>query len=379
MTAVAPRPRVRTVLVVDDSAFMRRVISDVVATASEEFRVVGTARDGLDALRQIHALEPDIVTLDIEMPELDGLQTLGYIMAETPRPVVMLSAAGAPGSADLTIRALELGAVDFVRKPMGPLSLDISSVREPLIGALRAAACVNLQGVSVLARPPVGTPTHDGAAPDAAAWVIVIAASTGGPRALSEIVPALPADLGAAVLIVQHMPGGFTESLAQRLDGMSALRVCEAASGMAVQQNRAYIARGGFHMRVAPGPAGPVLSLDAGPAIWGVRPAADPLFRSAVHVFGPRVVGAVLTGMGRDGAEGLRAVRDAGGQAVVQDQMTSIIYGMPQAALATAGADRVAALPDVAQALQDLLASARQADAAVQSRRAPARAPGRGP
>src|ERR1700684_3664982 len=119
MTAVAPRPRVHTVLVVDDSAFMRRVISDVVATASEEFRVVGTARDGLDALRQIHALEPDIVTLDIEMPELDGLQTLGYIMAETPRPVVMLSAAGAPGSADLAIRALELGAVDFVRKPMG--------------------------------------------------------------------------------------------------------------------------------------------------------------------------------------------------------------------------------------------------------------------
>jgi len=148
---------------------------------------------------------------------------------------------------------------------------------------------------------------------------------------------------------------------------------------MAVQQNRAYIARGGFHMRVAPGPAGPVLSLDAGPAICGVRPAADPLFRSAVHVFGPRVVGAVLTGMGRDGAEGLRAVRDAGGQAVVQDQMTSIIYGMPQAALATAGADRVAALPDVAQALQDLLASARQADAAARSRGAPGRAPGRAP
>lgn len=369
LPAVPPRQRVRTVLVVDDSAFMRRVIGDVVGTASEEFRVVGTARDGLDALRQIHALEPDIVTLDIEMPQLDGLQTLGYIMAETPRPVVMLSAAGAPGSADLTIRALELGAVDFVRKPMGPLSLDLSSVRERLIGALRAAACVNLQGVSVLARPPVGMVTGEPLAADAALWVVVIAASTGGPRALSEIVPALPADLGAAVLIVQHMPGGFTQSLAQRLDGMSTLRVCEAASGMPVQHNRVYIARGGFHMRVARGAAGPTLALDSGPAIWGVRPAADPLFRSAAQPFGSRVVGVVLTGMGRDGAEGLRAVRDAGGQAVVQDQMTSIIYGMPQAALATAGADRVVALPDVAAAVRELLESARRLDDAAQGAR----------
>jgi two-component system chemotaxis response regulator CheB len=369
LPALSPRQRVRTVLVVDDSAFMRRVISDVVASASDEFRVVGTARDGLDALRQIHALEPDIVTLDIEMPELDGLQTLGYIMAETPRPVVILSAAGAPGSADLTIRALELGAVDFVRKPMGPLSLDLSSVRERLVGALRAASCVNLQGVSVLARPPVGTPAEESLAADAATWAVVIAASTGGPRALSEIVPALPADLGAAVLIVQHMPGGFTQSLAQRLDAMSSLRVCEAASGMPVQQNRVYIARGGFHLRVTRGPAGPALTLDSGPAIWGVRPAADPLFRSAVQAFGSHVVGAVLTGMGRDGAEGLRAVRDAGGQAVVQDQMTSIIYGMPQAALATAGADRVAALPDVASALGDLLRSARRAEDAARGAR----------
>jgi two-component system chemotaxis response regulator CheB len=369
LAPVAPRQRVRTVLVVDDSAFMRRVISDVVATAPEEFRVVGTARDGLDALRQIHALEPDIVTLDIEMPELDGIQTLGYIMAETPRAVVMLSAAGAPGSADLTIRALELGAVDFVRKPLGPLTVDVFSVKERLVGALRAAACVNLHGVRVLARPPVGMAPHGGAGSGAADWAVVMAASTGGPRALSEIVPALRADLGAAVLIVQHMPGGFTESLAQRLDAMSALPVCEAAAGMPIQQNRVYVARGGFHMRVVQAESGPILSLDAGPAIWGVRPAADPLFRSAVHAFGSRVVGVVLTGMGRDGAEGLRAVRDAGGQAVVQDQMTSIIYGMPQAALATAGADRVAALPEVAHALHELLDSARRADDVVRGGR----------
>ena len=363
LAVAPPRPRVRTVLVVDDSAFMRRVISDVVATASQEFRVVGTARDGLDALRQIHALEPDIVTLDIEMPELDGLQTLGYIMAETPRPVVMLSAAGGAGTADLTIRALELGAVDFVRKPSGPMSLDLFSVSERLVGALRAAACMNLGGVSVLARPRVGSGTRGESNPDAATWAVVIAASTGGPRALSEIVPALPANLGAAVLIVQHMPGGFTQSLAQRLDAMSALRVSEASPDVRIQHNRVYVAPGGFHMRVAQSDEGPRLALDAGPAIWGVRTAADPLFRSAVHAFGSRVVGVVLTGMGRDGAEGLRAVRDAGGQAVVQNQMTSIIYGMPQAALATAGADRVVGLSEVAPVLQELLVAARRAEA----------------
>jgi two-component system, chemotaxis family, protein-glutamate methylesterase/glutaminase len=363
LAAAPPRPRVRTVLVVDDSAFMRRIISDVVATAAQEFRVVGTARDGLDALRQIHALEPDIVTLDIEMPELDGLQTLGYIMAETPRPVVMLSAAGGATTADLTIRALELGAVDFVRKPSGPMSLDLFSVRERLVGALRAAACMNLGGVSVLARPRVASGVRGASNPDAATWAVVIAASTGGPRALSEVVPALPANLGAAVLIVQHMPGGFTQSLAHRLDAMSALRVSEAAPDVRIQHNRVYLARGGFHMRVAQSEDGPRLALDAGPAIWGVRPAADPLFRSAVHAFGSRVVGVVLTGMGRDGAEGLRAVRDAGGQAVVQNQMTSIIYGMPQAALATAGADRVVGLSDVAPVLQELLEAARRADA----------------
>jgi len=351
--------------VVDDSAFMRRIISDVVATASQEFRVVGTARDGNDALKQIHALEPDIVTLDIEMPELDGLQTLGCIMAETPRPVVMLSAAAGAGTADLTIRALELGAVDFVRKPSGPQSLDLFSVRERLVGALRAAACVNLHGVGALARPPAATGARMGADPDAASWVIVIAASTGGPRALSEIVPALPADLGAAVLIVQHMPGGFTQSLAHRLDATSALPVREASPDALIQTNRVYLARGGFHMRVVSSAIGPRLALDAGPTIWGVRPAADPLFRSAVQAFGARVVGVVLTGMGRDGAEGLRAVRDAGGQAVVQDQMTSIIYGMPQAALATAGADRVAALSDIAVVIPELLRAARQAEADV--------------
>jgi two-component system chemotaxis response regulator CheB len=178
---------------------------------------------------------------------------------------------------------------------------------------------------------------------------------------LTEVIPSLPGDLGAAVLVVQHMPNGFTQSLAHRLDVMSAVRVSEAVDGEAIINNRVYVARGGSHLTVAGGEDRPVVSLSADPPVWGVRPAADPMFASAAKVFGSRVVGVVLTGMGRDGAAGLKAVRDAGGQGVVQDQMTSIIYGMPQAALAAAGADRVVALRDVGAAITELLARGRQA------------------
>jgi two-component system chemotaxis response regulator CheB len=334
---------------------MRKVIADMIA-GSPEFRVVGTARNGLDALKQIHALEPDIVTLDIEMPELDGIETLGYIMSETPRPVVMLSAAGTAGGTDLTIRALELGAIDFVRKPSGPVSLDLTSVRGRLFDALRAASCMNMGSVSVLARPPQAT-DRAAARSGGASRAVVVAASTGGPRALAEVIPHLPATLDAAVLVVQHMPGGFTRSLAQRLDLMSHLRVVEASDGDPVVHNRVYLARGGHHMRVVWRDGAPTIALDDAAPIWGVRPAADPLFRSAAQLFGPAVVGVVLTGMGRDGAEGLRAIRDAGGQAVVQDQMTSTIFGMPQAALATAGADRIAGLTDIASTVAALVAA----------------------
>lgn len=349
-----------TVLVVDDSAFMRKVITEMI-DACEEFHVVGTARNGHDALKQIGELAPQIVTLDIEMPELDGLQTLAHIMSESPRPVIMLSAAGG-GADDLTIRALELGAVDFVRKPSGPISLDLATVREQLIAALRAATVVNLRGVRTLEsqRPPApvsGEPT-----PFGATRAVVIAASTGGPRALAEVIPALPRDLGAAVLVVQHMPQGFTTSLAQRLDLLSAIKVSEAAAGQAVVHDHVYLARGGFHMRVesvAPGMP-PQLRLDSSATVHGVRPAADPMFRSAVEVFGDALVGVVLTGMGRDGSTGLRLIRERGGLAIVQDRETSTIFGMPQAALAAAGADRVVPLGEVAGAIVSLLATQRR-------------------
>ncbi|HLA90854.1 MAG TPA: chemotaxis-specific protein-glutamate methyltransferase CheB [Gemmatimonadaceae bacterium] len=347
----------KTVLVVDDSALIRTVVAEVIGGFAE-FVVVGTARDGVEALAQIHALDPDIVTLDIEMPELDGLATLGYVMSETPRAVVMLSGAESRGTVDLTLRALELGAVDFVRKPAAAGTQQILRVADRLHEALRAAAVVNLRGVPLLVRAPRAKRrvTPD---PRNATAAVAIAASTGGPRALAEVVPAFTRELDAAVLIVQHMPPGFTDGLARRLDEMSALAVSEARDGERVAPNHAYVAPGGRHMVVKADADGARIALDDAPPVWGVRPAADLLFRSVAAGFGVSAVGIVLTGMGKDGSAGLAAIREAGGGAIVQDEATATIYGMPHAALETAGADRVAPLALVAAAATELLAAHR--------------------
>ena len=342
-------------LVVDDSALMRRAISDLI-TASDEFDVVGTARNGVDAIARVHALNPDIVTLDIEMPELDGLQALAVIMREAPRPVVMLSAAETTDGRDATLRALELGAVDFVRKPSGPISLDLNVVGERLLAALRAAREANIH---VLRTPAPRLPPPRRASlrlPHSPVRAVAVAASTGGPRALTQVLPALPRSVDAAVFVVQHMPAGFTRSLAQRLDAMGPLPVHEAEADEVVQSGHVYVAPGGFHMRVV-GDAEPRIALDHTPPLWGVRPAADPLFRSVAEVFGAHSVAVVLTGMGRDGAEGAKAVRDAGGRVITQDRASSTIYGMPHAALQLAGADLVAPLDAIAGGIVNMLAS----------------------
>jgi two-component system chemotaxis response regulator CheB len=332
LSSEAP-PRTHSVLVVDDSAFMRRVISDMVSSAPE-FRVVGTARDGNDALRKIYQLNPDIVTLDVEMPGLDGLAALGYIMSETPRPVVMLSAHTVEGG-EATMRALDYGAVDFVAKPSGTISLNLEKVSARLLDALRAAASANLSNIRVQVTRP-GAPRSpaprvaEGGTPEVA---VAIAASTGGPRALAELIPRLRAPLGAAVLIVQHMPPRFTRTLAERLDGLARLPVTEAEDGETVRADHVYLAPGDFHMRVVRDAGGAVrVALGREPALWGVRPAADHLFRSVAGVYGARTLGVVLTGMGRDGAEGLRTIVESGGGGIAQDRASSVIYGMPQAA-----------------------------------------------
>jgi two-component system chemotaxis response regulator CheB len=343
----------RTVLVVDDSALVRQVVSDLIS-GFDEFEVIDTATDGLDALGKVHALDPDIVTLDIEMPVIDGIAALGYIMSESPRAVVMLSGIESRGAVDLTLRALELGAVDFVRKPAASFAEAMPAMSGRLLEALRAAAIVNLRGVPMLGRVSLALERARISARGARS-AVVIAASTGGPRALVEVVPALTRELDSAVLIAQHMPRGFTAGLARRLDALSSLEVSEATHGEAVLTNHVYIAPGGQHMTVASDGAQARIVLDETDPVWGVRPAADPLFRSAAKHFGAACVGVVLTGMGRDGSAGLVAIRTAGGGAVVQDRATATIYGMPQSALEVAGADTVAPLGSVAAAVQELV------------------------
>jgi two-component system, chemotaxis family, protein-glutamate methylesterase/glutaminase len=354
------------VLVVDDSAYMRHTITRLLE-ADPEITVVGAARDGVQALELVESLRPDVLTLDVEMPRLDGLSTLRRLMATNPLPVVMLSSTTGDGSRT-TIAALESVAVDFVLKPSGAISLNIHQVAEELVAKVKAAARVHPGRISATrtgGQRVASQRSEQKPVVEAASWpaqsiavtpaasarggsvrrVVVIGSSTGGPRALYEVVPSLPADLGAAVVIVQHMPAGFTKSLADRLNTLSQLTVREAVAGDHLENGTALVAPGGRHLLV--GRDGEARLSDS-PPVHGVRPAIDVTIDSVVRAYGGACIGVILTGMGSDGALSCRGVRQAGGLVIAEHESTCVIYGMPRSVIEAGQADRVSPLPQVA-------------------------------
>ncbi|MFN3690048.1 MAG: chemotaxis response regulator protein-glutamate methylesterase [Fimbriimonadales bacterium] len=350
------------VLVVDDSLFMRRMLSDLLAQDSG-IEVVGTARDGQQGLELARALKPDVITLDVEMPVMDGVAMLQRLMAEQPTPVVMVSSLTRAG-AEVTLRCLELGAVDFVTKPSGAISLDIYKVSSQIIEKVKAAARVprhRLAGLSSSGeRQNLAEkfPRRDdlavrrATAPSKATSLplVVIGASTGGPRALSLLMSQLPPDFHAPMLIIQHMPEGFTRSFAERLDRLSHVQVREAQEGDRLQHGVAYLAPGGHHLQLLHGGQ---LHLSDEPPLHGVRPAVDITLLSIAQNYFGSVVVAILTGMGTDGATGVRALHAKGARILAEDESSCVVFGMPRAAIQTGCVHHIVPLEQMAQRITE--------------------------
>lgn len=342
------------VLVVDDSAFMRKVISDIV-NDDPDMEVVGKARDGRDALRKIEELKPDVVTMDIEMPDMDGLAALKQLMESDPVPVIMISSLTKHG-AEQTFKALQLGAVDFIAKPSGQISLDIDKVKDEIIRKIKTAAgtknkLANFKYKEIV-KPvqPVVTAVKKIDRSSALEKIVLIGTSTGGPKALHEVIPRLPANINAGILIVQHMPAGFTRSLAERLDSMSQIKVKEAEHGEKIVAGCAYIAPGDYHLKVnrpATGLHELIVNLTKDPPQGGHRPSVDTMLESAAQHFWADMVCVIMTGMGHDGSRGVQLIKERGGKVIAEHQSTCIVYGMPKAAVETGCVDKVVMLQDI--------------------------------
>lgn len=343
------------VIVVDDSALVRSLLSEII-NRQRDMECIGTANDPLVAREMIRELNPDVITLDVEMPRMDGIDFLGRLMRLRPMPVVMISTLTERG-AEVTMKALELGAVDFVAKPRVGLANGLNDLAAQIVDKIRVAAVAQVRRAPTR-EPAPGGGSGGAAAPAASALLgrlsteklICIGASTGGTEAIKEVLVQMPAD-SPAIVITQHMPPGFTTSFAARLNGLCQITVKEAVNGERILPGHAYIAPGGTQFHVARSGANYVAVVDDGPPVNRHKPSVEVLFKSAAAVVGRNAFGIMLTGMGNDGAAAMREMKDAGSYNYVQDEATCIVFGMPREAIAHGAADEVLPLAQIAPTL----------------------------
>jgi two-component system chemotaxis response regulator CheB len=345
--------RIIKVLIVDDSAIVRKVLTEAIS-AEADLEVVGTAPDPYIARDKIMALKPDVITLDIEMPRMDGLTFLKKLMHYNPLPVIIISSIG-QSSCQAALDALRLGAVEVLAKPGGPYS--VGELRSSLAGKIRAAAAARLRQPQAQIAPQSEASTRPERAPEpvsapaySSATVIAIGASTGGTEALRDVLMRLPANT-PGILITQHIPPVFSRAFASRLNEICPMEVKEACDGDLVMAGRALIAPGNFHMLLRKGPEGYCVQVKDGPQVCYQRPSVDVMFSSVAEVAGPRAVGAILTGMGSDGAQGMLRMKRAGARTIAQDEASCVVFGMPREAIRVGGVDRVVSLLQVAPAI----------------------------
>lgn len=341
------------ILIVDDSALIRKILTDIF-DSDEELSVVGTAKNGKEALEKIEILKPDIITLDIEMPVMDGITTLKYIVAKYSIPVIMISSLTTEG-AEQTLTALDEGAFDFLPKPTNVFSLSQIDIKNQFIEKIKAGVkskycnkeLANDIKINVVSKKIKTEIIRDFNS------LVAIGTSTGGPRALQALIPELPENLNCALLIVQHMPPKFTKSLASRLDSISNIRIKEAEEGDIVSRGCGYIAPGDFHMTVTKEPNGLTIRLNKEPQVMGLRPTVDMMMESIANITSYRKIGVILTGMGSDGTKGIVKMKKSGSYTIAQDESSSVVYGMPKSAIATNCIDDVLPLDKIANIIID--------------------------
>jgi len=330
------------VFVVDDSNFMRKIITDML-NSDPQITVIGTASDGRETVEKVKTLNPDVITLDIIMPEMDGLTALEQIMKICPTPVVMFSKVTRDG-AEATLKALEFGAVDFVTKPqdadLGSIKIEIDKVKTELIDKIKIASRIDRNKLKVL-YPTTRIREKISNVAEPTERMICIGSSAGGPKVLMEIMPQLPYDLNSGVLVAQHMPSFFIKSFTERLSNISKISVREAKIGDIITQATAFLAPESYTIKVEKIKKGGAVTLSSEPSVHRVKPCIDSMMEAAAQVYGAKTIGVLLSGMGRDGVKGLKAIKAAGGKTIVQDESSSIVFGMAKAAIEEGVVDKV--------------------------------------